>query len=50
MAWHRERRRPATFSDDGDLATAALAPTLGPRLGPAATFATTEHFNVQPAP
>jgi hypothetical protein len=31
------------------LATAALAATLGPRLGPATTFATTEHFNVQTA-
>ena len=36
-------------SDDGDLATAALAATLGPRLGPAAAFATTEHFNLQTA-
>jgi hypothetical protein len=27
----------------------ALAASLGPRLGPAATFATTEHFNLQTA-
>jgi hypothetical protein len=40
---------PRASSDDGDLATAALAATLGPRLGPATTFATTEHFNVQTA-
>ncbi|MGZ6670480.1 MAG: hypothetical protein ACXVH3_38175, partial [Solirubrobacteraceae bacterium] len=30
-------------------ASAALAERLGPRLGPAATFATTEHFNLQTA-
>ncbi len=37
-------------SDDGrDPAPAALAESLGPRLGPAATFATTEHFNLQTA-
>jgi hypothetical protein len=37
-------------SDDGrDSAAAALANSLGPRLGPAATFATTEHFNLQTA-
>jgi hypothetical protein len=37
-------------SDDGaDLASAALAASLGPRLGPAATFATTEHFNLASA-
>jgi hypothetical protein len=37
-------------SGDGrDSATAALADSLGPRLGPAATFATTEHFNLQTA-
>jgi hypothetical protein len=36
--------------DDGrDSARAALAKSLGPRLGPAATFATTEHFNLQTA-
>ena len=33
----------------GDSAPAALAASLGPRLGPAATFATTEHFNLQTA-
>jgi hypothetical protein len=37
-------------SNDGrDSAAAALAKSLGPRLGPAATFATTEHFNLQTA-
>ena len=30
-------------------APTALAQGLGPRLGPAATFATTEHFNLQTA-
>ena len=36
--------------DDGlDAAPATLAESLGPRLGPAATFATTEHFNLQTA-
>jgi len=36
--------------DDGrDSAPATLAESLGPRLGPAATFATTEHFNLQTA-
>jgi hypothetical protein len=37
-------------SDDGrDASRAPLADSLGPRLGPAATFATTEHFNLQTA-
>jgi hypothetical protein len=37
-------------SDDRrESAPAALAESLGPRLGPAATFATTEHFNLQTA-
>jgi hypothetical protein len=37
-------------SDDGsDASRAPLADRLGPRLGPAATFATTEHFNLQTA-
>jgi hypothetical protein len=41
---------PQRSSDDGrDSAPAALAEALGPRLGPAATFATTEHFNLQTA-
>lgn len=36
--------------DDGrDFARAALAERLGPRLGPTATFATTEHFDLQTA-
>ena len=33
----------------GDPSRAPLADSLGPRLGPAATFATTEHFNLQTA-
>ena len=42
--------RAAQGSDDGgDSGKAALADSLGPRLGPAATFATTEHFNLQTA-
>ena len=37
-------------SDDGeDAGSAPLADSLGPRLGPAVTFATTEHFNLQTA-
>ena len=37
-------------ADDGrDSPPAALADSLGPRLGPAAAFATTEHFNLQTA-
>jgi hypothetical protein len=39
--------RAVQGSDDGG--RAALADSLGPRLGPAATFATTEHFNLQTA-
>jgi hypothetical protein len=35
--------------DGGDASRAALADSLGPRLGPAVTFATTEHFNLQTA-
>jgi hypothetical protein len=35
--------------DDRDLAPAALAEGFGQRLGPAAAFATTEHFNLQSA-
>jgi hypothetical protein len=45
-----ETRRAAQGSDDGVHASrATLADSLGPRLGPAATFATTEHFNLQTA-
>ena len=33
----------------GEPGQAALGDSLGPRLGPAATFATTEHFNLQTA-
>jgi hypothetical protein len=37
-------------SDEGrDWAAITLAESLGPRLAPAATFATTEHFNLQTA-
>ena len=43
-------RRADQGSDDvGDAGRAELADSLGPRLGPAATFATTEHFNLQTA-
>jgi hypothetical protein len=35
--------------DDRDWAPAALAESFGQRLGPAAAFATTEHFNLQSA-
>jgi hypothetical protein len=45
-----DTRRAAQGSDDGgDASRAPLADSLGPRLGPAATFATTEHFNLQTA-
>jgi hypothetical protein len=45
-----DTRRAALGSDDaGDGSGAALADALGPRLGPTATFATTEHFNLQTA-
>jgi hypothetical protein len=41
---------PQRSSDDGrESAPGPLAEALGPRLGPAATFATTEHFNLQTA-
>src|SRR3954453_11412405 len=43
-------RRTGEGSDDGgDASKAPLSDGLGPRLGPAATFATTEHFNLQTA-
>ena len=43
-----ERADPG--ADDGsDARRAPLADSLGPRLGPAVTFATTEHFNLQTA-
>jgi hypothetical protein len=35
--------------EGGDAGGVPLADSLGPRLGPAATFATTEHFNLQTA-
>src|SRR3954467_2868500 len=45
-----DTRRAAQGSDDGgDASRAPLADSLGPRVGPAATFATTEHFNLQTA-
>jgi hypothetical protein len=37
------------ISHDRDWSPATFAERLGPRLGPAATFATTEHFNLQTA-
>ena len=39
----------ATRGSDAADSSAALADSLGARLGPAATFATTEHFNLQTA-
>jgi hypothetical protein len=43
-------RRADQGSDNrDDSGQAELADSLGPRLGPAATFATTEHFNLQTA-
>jgi hypothetical protein len=45
-----DTRRAYQGSDDGgEPSQSALADGLGPRLGPAATFATTEHFNLQTA-
>jgi hypothetical protein len=44
---HSAAKRP--FYDGGDWASAALAEGLGPRIGAAATFVTTEHFNLQTA-
>ena len=45
-----DTRRAYQGSDDGgEPGQAALADGLGTRLGPAATFATTEHFNLQTA-
>jgi hypothetical protein len=45
-----DTRRAAQRSDDGaDTSRAPLADSLGARLGPAVTFATTEHFNLQTA-
>jgi hypothetical protein len=43
------RRAAQGFGDGGDASRAPLADSLGPRLGPAVTFATTEHFNLQTA-
>jgi hypothetical protein len=42
-------RRADQGSDGGYSAQAALADSFGPRLGPTAAFATTEHFNLQTA-
>src|SRR3954452_25227102 len=45
-----DARRAGQRSDDGgDASGAPLADSLGPRVGPAVTFATTEHFNLQTA-
>jgi hypothetical protein len=43
------RREDQGRGDGGKLSQSALADVLGTRLGPAATFATTEHFNLQTA-
>jgi hypothetical protein len=43
------RREDQGWDDSGELSHGALADGLGTRLGPAATFATTEHFNLQTA-
>jgi hypothetical protein len=47
----REDARCAALGPDdgGDARRAPLAESLGPRLGPTAAFATTEHFNLQTA-
>jgi hypothetical protein len=52
--WNRDtgetQRHPYQGSDDGgEPGQATLADGLGTRLGPAAAFATTEHFNLQTA-
>jgi hypothetical protein len=45
-----DTRRAYQSSDDGgEPSHATLTDSLGPRIGPAATFATTEHFNLQTA-
>jgi hypothetical protein len=44
-----DRLATPTPDDGPDSGQAALAEHFGPRLGPAATFATTEHFNLQTA-
>jgi hypothetical protein len=41
--------RAVQSADREDSGKPALADSLGPRLGPTATFATTEHFNLQTA-
>jgi hypothetical protein len=47
---HGRRRRTVQGPDDrGDASRTPLEDRLGPRLGPAVTFATTEHFNLQTA-
>ena len=38
-----------TARKSGEPSQTALTDSLGPRLGPAATFVTTEHFNLQTA-
>jgi hypothetical protein len=43
------RRAEQGPDDGGDSGQTALADSFGPRLGPAAAFATTEHFNLQTA-
>ena len=46
---HLVSTRPSPPGDVGDVAQAALADRLGPRLAAATAFATTEHFNLQTA-
>src|SRR4051794_32919450 len=43
------RRAYQGFDDGGEASQSALADGLGTRLGPAVTFATTEHFNLRTA-
>jgi hypothetical protein len=43
------RRAEPGPDDRGDPSQTAVADSFGPRLGPTATFATTEHFNLQTA-
>ena len=45
----RPRIANRSSDDNADLTSAGLAARLGSRLGPAATFATTEHFCLQSA-
>ena len=46
---HLEATRSSRPDDGGELSHGSLADSLGPRLGAATAFATTEHFNLQTA-